>query len=228
MDSLFEGLDKITTKNLIEYIYHASAWAKNHENDTRLRKMEALLDRDENLRSFLEEYVFEKEYRKLWAGSYWKIKEDTYIPKVGDTIRREDNPQQIWTQRKSQANKMANFHNAEDRPDSGGVIVKIKKPITGNHVILDVAGLARLINTLREDKDQLRNILSEILEEDYDNDYMYRVFNASRTLRPIAERYEVVTKRDTDLAEVVAQYKHHRGLMETDGEWRTNRRTELI
>lgn len=228
MESLFENLDKITTKNLVEYIYHASMWAKNHENTVRLSKMQILLEKDDDLRNFLEKYVFEKEYKKLWAGSYWKIKEDMYIPKVNDVIRRENNPQHVWTQRKSQATRMSNYPKATDKPDTGGVIVRTKGPIKGSKVILDTAGLTKLVNTFRENKSKLRDILVEKLDEDYDNDYMYRVFNAARLLRPIANRYEVITEKDTDMAKVVAQYKHIKGLMETDGNWRTNKKTELI
>jgi len=228
MESLFESLDKVTTKNLIEYIYHASMWAKNHENVVRLSKMQLLLEKDDQLRHFLEKHVFEKEYRKLWAGSYWKIKEDSYVPKVNDVVRREDNPQHVWTQRKSQATRMANYNKAESKPDTGGIIVRTKKPIMAKKVIMDAEGLTKLLNTFRKNKNQLRDVLSEKLGEDYDNDYMYRIFNAARLLRPIADRYEVVTEKDTDMAKVVAQYKHNKGLMETDGDWRTNKKTEII
>ena len=224
---MFDGLDKVTLKNLIEYIVHAGAWAKNHESDSRLSKIEKLLESDEQLREFITKKTCQKKYGKLWAGSMWNIDEDSYEPDIGDTIRRENNPYHVWTRRKSYAMEKSCYPTSVDSPQTAGVIVRGNGKLDGE-VLLDINGLHKYLKSLRKDPDSLRENLREILNEEYNSEHMYLIFNALRRLSTIKENFEVVTTSKYDLAEVTAHYSHNNGLFSEDGSWASNRITELL
>ena len=216
------NLDERSIRNFVEYVEHASAWAKNHENESRLTKMDRLLQKDEELSNLIREKTMQKTYPKLWVGNIYNIEEDTYVPNVGDVIRRGDNAYQRWTRRKSCAVDNAGYGKAADMPQTGGVIVRVTQPVTSENVILDTYGLYEMINELRKTPDSLRASLSG------NPDYMYRLFNAGRRMKRVSDLHEIVTSNSIDTAKVEAQYVHNRGLMETNGSWRTSKATEMI
>lgn len=225
---IFEGLNPVTIRDFIEYTYHAGVWAKNRESESRIKKLNSLMEKNEELRSFISEKCIKEKYETLWAGSRWKLNEDKHYPKVGDIIRREDNSYHVWSQRKSVAIKNSGFNEAVNKPQLGGSIVISKEPILKDQVIVDFNGLGHFLNSIRERPKELKKELINALQEDYDKDYMYRIFNSMVRVNKIKNNFEVITTNECDLARVVADFSHNKGLLEANGVWRTNKKTEIL